>query len=226
MPYGFPGVPLVQPGAGTNVPLQLPKDVLRIGEQCIWSTVRITAPALGAAVANQTFRLFSTQLGQNGQGFAPMSIAETNQKEGGRIPSGLAFDVMGIACIVQAADQAGGAAADNLSCVQTVLRHGVISWDFLQTIIDVAPCSLIGAGGGISGGITQANAGAAAAADVFYVNNGLGGLWVYRKFPVALPANSTFNVLLRFGNNAPSFPVAYDVKIGLIGAFKTAIEVG
>jgi len=223
MPYGFPGVPLVQPGAGTAVPLELPKDVLRVGEQCIWSTVRIGA----AAVANQTFRLFSTQLGQNGQGFAPMSISETNQKEGGRIPSGLAFDVMGIACVTAPAEVkvGGGASPDNLSCLQTVTRHAVVSWDFLQTIIDVAPCSLIGAGGGISGGITQTNAGGAGA-DVAYFQNGLGGLWVYRKFPVALPANSTFNVLLRFGNNAPAFPVAYEIKIGLIGAFKTAIEVG
>ena len=167
MSFGFPGVPLVQPGAGTAVPLELPKDVLRVGEQCIWSTVRITAPALGAAVANQTFRLFSTQLGQNGQGFAPMSISETNQKEGGRIPSGLAFDVSGIACIVHPSDTSGPGALsqpDSLSALQVITRHGVISWDFLSTIIDVAPCSLIGAGGGISGGITQANAGAAAAA--------------------------------------------------------------
>lgn len=222
-PYGFPGVPLVQPGQGTAVPLELPKEVLRVGEQAIWSTTRIAA----GAVASQQFRLFSTPLGQQGQGFpAALSIAETNLKEGGRIPSGLAFDCIGIACIPQAGDVVGGAVDDNLTTTQTILRHGVLSWDFLQTVIDVAPCMLIGQGGGIQASIIQANAGAAAAADTYAVTNGFGGLWVYRKFPVALPANSTFNVLLRMGANAPATTTLYDVKVALIGAFKTAIEVG
>ena len=221
--YGFPGVPLVQPGVAQAVPLELPKEVLRVGEQSIWSTNRIAA----GAVASQQFRFFTTPLGQTGQGFAAgLSIAETNLKEGGRIPSGLAFDCLGLACIMQAGDVQAGAVPDNLSTVQTLTRHGVLSWDFLQTVIDVAPCSLIGAGGGINVGISQANAGAAAAADVISVGNGFGGLWVYRKFPVALPANSTFNVLMRIGNNAPVTAALYDVKVAMIGAFKTAIEIG
>jgi len=228
--YGFPGVPLVQPGAAQAVPLELPKDVLRVGEQAIWSTQRVAA---GAALANQTFRLFTTPLGQQGQGFAAaMSIAETNIKEGGRIPSGLAFDVLGIATIITAADntdQALNHNVDSLNSLQNVYRHGVISWDFLQTVIDVAPVSLIGAGGMIATGITQTNAGVAAAADNTAISNGNGGLWVYRKFPVALPANSTFNILLRFGSNCPAVPAGIggtDIKVALIGAFKTAIEVG
>jgi len=222
-PYGFPGVPLVQPGQGTAVPLELPKEVLRVGEQAIWSTNRIAA----GAVASQQFRLFSTPLGQQGQGFGgALSIAETNLKEGGRIPSGLAFDCMGIAFIPQAGDVVNAHAVDDLGTVQTMLRHGVLSWDFLQTVIDVAPCSLIGQGGGANAMRSGANQGAAAAADVVSAVNGFGGLWVYRKFPVALPANSTFNVLLRFGNNAPATAALYDAKVALIGAFKTAIEIG
>jgi hypothetical protein len=110
--------------------------------------------------------------------------------------------------------------------VQTFLRHGVLSWDFLQTVIDVAPISLIGAGGGANVMRLGANQGAAAAADTVSAVNGFGGLWVYRKFPVALPANSTFNILMRMGTNAPATTVAYDIKVALIGAFKTAIEIG
>jgi hypothetical protein len=222
-PYGFPGVPLVQPGQGTNVPLELPKEVLRVGEQSIWSTTRIGA----GAVASQAFRFFSTPLGQQGQGFgAGLSISETNLKEGGRIPSGLAFDALGIACIPQGADTAGNHVPDVAQDVQTFLRHGVLSWDFLQTVIDVAPISLIGAGGGANVMRLGANQGAAAAADTVSAVNGFGGLWVYRKFPVALPANSTFNILMRMGTNAPATTVAYDIKVALIGAFKTAIEIG
>ena len=222
-PYGFPGVPLVQPGQGTSVPLELPKEVLRVGEQAIWSTSRIAA----GAVASQQFRLFSTPLGQQGQGFAAaMSIAETNLKEGGRIPSGLAFDCLGIAFIPQGGDTDAAHVADVTQDVQTFLRHGVLSWDFLQTVIDIAPCSLIGQGGGVNAMRLGANQGAAAAADVNVAVNGFGGLWVYRKFPVALPANSTFNVVLRMGANAPATTALYDAKVALIGAFKTAIEIG
>ena len=221
--YGFPGVPLVQPGQGTAVPMELPKEVLRVGEQAIWSTNRI---AVGA-VASQQFRLFSTPLGQQGQGFGnALSISETNLKEGGRIPSGLAFDCLGIAFIPQPGDLAGGHAVDVLADVQTLTRHGVLSWDFLQTVIDVAPCVLIGQGGGVNSMRSGANQGAAAAADTLSAVNGFGGLWVYRKFPVALPSNSTFNILLRMGTNAPAITALYDAKVALVGAFKTAIEIG
>jgi hypothetical protein len=219
--YGFPGVPLVQPGRGTAVPLELPKDVLRIGEQCIWSTQRL---AVGA-IANSTNRLFTTPLGQQGQGFAAgLSIAETNLKEGGRIPSGLAFDVLGITCDVHPGDVAANAVvADSLVNLQSIMRHGVLSWDFLQTIIDIAPVALVGAGGGVFG----VPAGAPGAADVAAYANGNGGVFVYRKYPVALPANSTFNVILRLGSNAPAINgVVMDAKVSLIGQFKTAIEVG
>ena len=222
-PYGFPGVPMIQPGQAQAVPLELPKDVLRVGEQSIWSTTRIAA---GAVAAGQ-FRFFATPLGQQGQGFpAGLSISETNIKEGGRIPAGLAFDVLGIACILQGADVGLAAIPDDFQSARTIQRHGVLSWDFLQTVIDIAPVSLIGSGGGLNPMITQTNAGVAAAADMPSITNGFGGLWVYRKFPVALPASSTFNILMRMGNNAPVTVVNYDVKVALIGAFKVAIEVG
>jgi len=221
-PYGFPGVPLVQPGSAQAVPLELPKEVLRVGEQAIWSTTRIAA----GAIASQQFRLFSTPLGQQGQGFAAgLSISETNLKEGGRIPSGLAFDCLGIACIPQGADGAAAAVPDSAPDVTTFLRHGVLSWDFLQTVIDVAPISLIGQGGGPN--IMRLGTGqGAAVADTVAAVNGFGGLWVYRKFPVALPSNSTFNILMRVGTNAPATIVAYDIKVALVGAFRTAIEIG
>jgi hypothetical protein len=217
--YGFPGVPLITPGTGTSVPLELPKDVLRVGEQCIWSTQRIAA----AAVNNQTFRLFTTPLGQQGQGFgAPLSIAETNLKEGGRIPSGLAFDVLGVTCDISPGDTTAALLNDSLADLQVITRHGVLSWDFLQTIIDIAPVALVGAGGGVFG----VPAGNPVANDAAAYTNGNGGLFVYRKYPVALPANSTFNVILRTGSNAPALQTLTDVKVSLIGQFKTAIEVG
>ena len=99
-----------------------------------------------------------------------------------------------------------------------IYKNGVLSWDFLQTVIDIAPCSLVGAGGGMFG-IAAGGGGAA------FTNNGNGGLWVYRRHPVALPANTTFNILLRFGANAQALAGVTDVKIVLVGAYRQAIEI-
>ena len=87
MSYGIPGVPMLPPGGPgiSSVPMELPKDVVRVGEQALWSTSQLGPAA--AALANTTTRLFTTPLGQVGQGFAAaLTLSETNLKEGGRIP--------------------------------------------------------------------------------------------------------------------------------------------
>ena len=65
------------------VPFSQPKNLFRYGEQVIYSTQLHQA----GAIANASFRLFATPVGQVGQGFTnALSIAETNLKEGGRVP--------------------------------------------------------------------------------------------------------------------------------------------
>lgn len=214
--YGIPGVPLLPPGGpGINaVPMELPKDVVRVGEQSLWSTAQLAAGAL----ANTTTRLFTTPIGQVGQGFAAaLTLSETNLKEGSRIPAGLAYDCFGCAFIWYP----NAANFMNTLDAQNIYNHGVLSWDFLQTVIDVAPVALVGAGGGIYG-LSVDQAGAATQATV---NNGAGGLWVYRRHPVSLPANSTFNMLLRFGAGAQPLNAITNVKVALIGAYRQAVEI-
>ena len=80
-PYNPLGIP------APRVPFDQPKSLYRYGELTVWSTFRFAA---AAAIANSTNRLFTTPRGQNGQGFAPLTISETSIKEGGRVPSGLA----------------------------------------------------------------------------------------------------------------------------------------
>ena len=86
MPYGTPGLPLISPDAGPlpPVPLQQPQNLFRFGEQTIWSTVMFN----GATNPSQsTNRLFTVPIGSTGQGFTnALTIAETNLKEGGRVP--------------------------------------------------------------------------------------------------------------------------------------------
>ncbi len=225
-------------GVPPSVPFSQPKNLFRFGEQTLWSTQLL---AQGTDPANATFRLFTTPLGQQGQGFLnALSIGETNLKEGGRIPNGIAYDVFGVACQLgktSSAEAAGSvgimgqlinteARIDELVSVQT---NCVLSWDFTQTQVDIAPVELIGAGGGLYGSISTDDSGAGAVATVGTMNNGAGSVWLYRKHPVALPGSSTFSILARFGSRIAAIGGADDdffIKVVLLGYYKNVIEIG
>jgi hypothetical protein len=209
-----------------QVPFEQPKNLFRYGEQSLWSTQR---HAVNNGIANGTFRLFTTPLGQVGQGFATgLTIAETSLKEGGRIPAGVAFDAYGLSCLFLAG--VGGVFATPVNTPETIIdlinvqNNGVLTWDFVQTQVDIAPLHLIGAGGGAFGALsTTANA-----TTIGQLNNGAGSIWMYRKHPISLPGNSTFSILLRYGANAAAIGATNDValKVALFGFYKTAIEIG
>ena len=232
--YGTPGAyqPQIAVGEGAvpAVPFTQPKNLFRYGEQTLWST---QLHAAGGAIANSTFRLFTTPLGQNGQGFTnALTIAETNLKEGGRIPAGISYDAFGVASIVGISTGAADA-GDLCQPIDTnafitqllnITQNGVLSWDFTQTQVDIAPMTLIGAGGGAFGAVSQNAAGANAG----QMNNGAGSVWLYRKHPVALPGTTTFSILLRYGSRAAAIGAANDmfVKVVLLGYYKNVIEIG
>ena len=240
MSYGSPGMYVSgAPSAGIPpVPFQQPTNLFRYGEQSIWSTQFFDASAGALAVASQSFRLFSTPIGQTGQGFTPMSISETSLKEGGRIPAGVSFDVFGISCHIYAGDDAAmpdtnfGTPTDTQALIGNLVNvqnNAVLSWDFLQTTVEISPVHMIGAGGGAFGAVA-ASTGTGTATDLQAGNfqNGAGTVWLYRKHAVALPGQSTFSLLLRFGNYAA--PIANNstlaVKVSLLGYYKSVIEVG
>ena len=93
--------PLVSPNSGPipGVPQHQPSNLFRFGEITLYSTFALgTTQNAAFAVANTSNRMFATPLGQTGQGFpAAMTSSETNLKEAGRIPSGQAYDVFGVA---------------------------------------------------------------------------------------------------------------------------------
>jgi len=218
--------------AAPSVPFEQPKSLFRFGETSIWSTFAFAGGA-GNPIASSQNRLFSTPQGQTGQGFAnALSIAETNQREGGRVPSGVAYDVYGIACQVMQGNQAAvsgatfGVAADTaneIDAAQNIINNGVLSWDFTQTIVEIAPVALVGQGGGLFGAVAQNAAGANSGA----MNNGNGQVWMYRKYPVALPGNTTFSIILSFGSRAATPGTnAVAVRVTLLGYYKNIIEIG
>ena len=226
--------PLTSPGAGPipGVPSQQPTNLFRFGEITLYSTHGFAA---GSALASTQNRVFTTPLGSQGQGFTgSLTRTETNLKEGGRIPSGQAYDVYGVATQVIGADNTAGLAGqmdepfnDAVATVQTlqnIVNNGVLSWDFTQTQVDICPIMLAGAGGGVYGSISQNAAGTNGGA----MNNGNGGIWMYRKHPVALPGNTTFAVLITFGSRAAAIPAGFGVaiRIVLLGYYKSVIEIG
>lgn len=230
--YGA-NLPLVQEGAGPipPVPFSTPQNIFRFGEQTLWSTQLLGQAA--AAIANTTFRVFTTPLGQVGQGFtAGLTIAETNLKEGGRVPAGVAYDVFGVATELTSSTALVNAAEGNISNpastaglvtdMLNVQRNSALSWDFTQTTVDICPVTLAGAGGGLFG----AEATTLNNTSVGHMNNGNGGIWMYRKHPVALPGNSTFAIVLRFGSRAANLVNQMAVRITLLGYYKNVIEIG
>jgi hypothetical protein len=156
-----------------------------------------------------------------------MSIAETNLKEGGRVPSGVAYDVFGVATEISFGANAAGPVDQPavISDLINIQHNGVLSWDFTQTQVDICPVILAGAGGGAFGSVGRTNIGAPAA--VGHMNNGNGSIWMYRKHPVALPGNSTFSIVLRYGSRAAPLPnSAATVRVTLLGYYKNVIEIG
>jgi len=226
--------PLVSPGAGPipGVPSQQPTNLFRFGEITLYSTQALPA---GTALANNTNRIFATPLGSQGQGFTTaLTKTETNLKEAGRIPSGQAYDVYGVATQILGADNTAGLAGnmdepfnDSVATVQTlqnIVNNGVLAWDFTQTVVDICPVMLAGAGGGLYGAIAQNAAGANSGA----MNNGNGGIWMYRKHPVALPGNTTFAIVIGFGSRAAAIPAGFGVavRVVLLGYYKSVIAIG
>jgi len=223
--------PLVTPGAGPipGVPQHQPSNLFRFGEITLYSTSQLVA----GAIANTNNRLFTTPLGQTGQGWAAgMTVSETNLKEGGRIPSGQAYDVFGVATQVMAMTANNGtmslpfvqaaAAAGAVPDLQNVVNNGILVWDFTQTQVFIAPVMLAGAGGGVYGAIAST----AAATPLGAMNNGNGGIWMYRKHPVALPGSSTFAVECQFGVHTAALGTAVALRVVLLGYYKSVIEIG
>ena len=192
------------------VGFELPKNIFRFGEAPLWSSHYFAGGYLQSS----------------GRSSADITV-------------GVAFSCYGISAHVMFNSADADGATMNKSTDADVIVENLLnlqnniclSWDFLQTEIDIAPLSLVGAGSGVGGGI--AGAGGAAANDfVGSLQNGLGGVWMYRKYPTELPAQSTFAVVLKGGSRAPVITNAAGgggglaVRITLLGYYKNIIEIG
>lgn len=226
--YGAPGGFFMPPNSGqrAQASMQLPTQIVRVGEQSLWSAFAFPDTTVLATTDNL---LFSTQIGSVGQGFAvALSLNETSMREGSKIPAGLAYDCQGIALQAYYQDSRPIDGAD----IRNTVFNLVLQWSFLSTLIPIAPSTLIGAGGGIFG--DTADTGAAeggVGGSRVNLNNGNGQCWIYQEYPVLLSANTTFNQVLSWGR----FAIAVDGGLGdstlvlrscLLGSYKQALVSG
>lgn len=232
------------PGFATNAggeaaayaALELPKQLQRASETALWSAQNLGAT--GAVLANASnFKVFSTAAGNIGQGFTTaLSIAETNLKENGRIPSGAAYGVYGIAGQIYTvnASTATPTAPPPAADLWNLTSNCILQWDFLSTTIDICPLSLAGAGGGVFGSTADTGGayGGNPSGSSVSLNNGAGQVWIYQFLPVLLPASTTFGIKLLFGSNAANVDLnsiasqSLIARIVLLGTYRTALPVG
>lgn len=206
--------------------LRLPTEIQRYYEGALWSGYYY---ADATALANRSDEVFVTPEGSQGQGWpAALSIAETNMKESGKMPAGLAFTTRQIALEPEYVDTWEVARAD----MQNFQANMVGVWFWLNTEVEVSTAMLIGQGGGKFG--STADTGAAeggAGGSRFYIANGAGQTFVYYELPVLLNANTTFRFKFKWGRNAVAVDggrnnSALAIKCHLIGVVTSAVPTG
>jgi hypothetical protein len=230
--YGVPGTVFATPGGTGEVPpMQLPTSLVRVYESCLWSSYRY--PQSTPLANRNTDDLYSVPLSGTGQGYSTqLTLAETNLSEAGRVPNGQSFAVGAIAF---QPFTVGGAVASTIypitrADLQNVITNCVLGWVFLNTFLAIGTANLIGAGGGIFGTTADTGAADGGGGSRIALNNGMGGVWIYREFPIMLAAATTFRLRITWGGNA--VPVdggganayALGLKSHLIGKFQTAVE--
>lgn len=210
---------------GQQAGLRLPTEITRYYEGAMWSSYYF---ADAAVLAGTEQDLFSDKTGSSGGNFPnPLSIAETNMKESGRIANGLAFTVRQIALEPRYVDNYPMVRAE----IANIQKNCIIQWFFLNSFIDVAPGNLIGQGGGIFGSTSDTGAADGLGGSRVVLNNGAGQTWIYHELPVLLPAGQSFTVKYKWGTGATVVDggannSALALRTSLIGIATSAIAEG
>lgn len=217
--FGIPGSGAASsakyiPGQGA---FAIPSGVQRIAEQGLWSTFRFPA---AVAITGTQPRFYSVQLGAVGQGFAQaLSFSETNQQVANQAPGDETYEISSLAAEVYGAT----ATAPLVGDLRLFQRLGAFRWEFGSVYIDVAPLSMVGAGGGIFGATADTGT------PVTFVNNGPGSLWMYQSVVISVPSTQRFAMILVFGTGgqaAALAPVAdTQVRVTMFNLARSAVPV-
>jgi hypothetical protein len=173
---------------GKSVSIRLP----------LYSTLRL---ACHSEMSRTVHRLFITPLGMTGQGYTtrPLSKAETNMKEGGRVPGGIGC------CVKLIMVELFGAPDD----VEAVRKNVVLHWDFVQTRVEVAPLSMIIEPGQTRGVIGIGDQDKAAGTSRL--------IRVFGDEGVVLPKDTTFCMTADFGSEEHELQDDVEIRV-ILGA--------
>lgn len=112
--------------------------MIKLKSMALWSTITVRGALSGLHLKG----LFETPVGsvaaadKADKKAPPLSLAETNMREGNRIPAGMKFDVEEVRFDVLPGLE-DGAPLQNRADMDAVKRHGVFAFDFLHTLLEV-----------------------------------------------------------------------------------------
>ena len=194
-----------------------PLGVQRLYEFGLYSSYHYAAATNMANLAQS--QLFTYTNGGTGvAGFATASVSETNMYVGSQLPGGESYECAGVAVEVLG----GTNAAILMGDLRTIMRLGVVLWQFTNTYLYIAPIPMVGAAGGIYG--FSADSGT----PVTVGNNGNGNnYWIYNNLVVVIPALQQFTLVIQWGNagqaGAMALTAAVDIRITLFNNARSAV---
>lgn len=195
MSWPFPSklAPPPPPAPTYNYPLPFTtQNLMRIGSCSLWSTVYLYPGPL----AERSFRLFVAQQGSKDGTGRLLSLSDTNMKESGRVPAGVAINVgrcQNKVRVCAAASDIEELAQVNGKEDQTedIRNNGVLRFDFTQTVLDIG---------------------------LLWMDS--------VELQVSIPANASFAVQLSFGSDAPRLERSHAVTVCLTGGYERLLEIG
>jgi len=200
---------------GTPPPMKenegLYPDLKKGGNLRAWSTFRLGEEC--SYLSNACFRLFSTPLGQVGQGkVSAMDCGDTNMRESGMLPGG--FPVLLTGLIVELV----GFTDEQAALMQ---EHGMLSFDLTQTQLDLTALGALSWAPDKRVGwldlVSEPEAEIPTAQ----------GPWRVDGAGIFVPRRGSFSVLLRFGElPASTGSLRGRVRITLVGTLQGGIEIG
>lgn len=180
--------------------------IIRVGGGIVWSTQEYQP---GSALANTAARMFTTPRGQIGQGHTTaLTFPETNLKEGGRLPGGIAFNVKQVYWEAMHSDSA---------FARAFVANTAWAWDFIQTLVDGSPLTF----DLVPQETPEELRDTPADWPAVQVKGGM-------PVNVRLPSNRSFAIIAMTGKNVPAVPKwgsPLYFRFALIGDFVNTIEV-
>lgn len=194
---------------------KLQTALVRRGAGVLYSTLIL---ASGTALANTQATWFGYAKGGNVPGGGVANLQDTNMLTAGQMSGQAGFLVESFALQIfnTSTTKLGVIAAD----YHAILDQSIISWEYGQATIQIAPAVSVGAGGGIYGVAGTLNLSPPE------LNNGCGGVYSLRGHGVVLAPMANFTISWNFGAASGTPSVNIGARLLMIGSYDQAVVAG